>query len=94
MRYGTGGGRKKLVDAYRNRGLETKIFGKYTFGNTRRRRRRGRSMSNDKKILYFIFLLIHDIISFPINPRKIGEEIREMEKFTHPVPLETTHILN
>lgn len=62
--YETGGGRKKLVDAYRNRGLETKIFGKYTFGNTRRRRRRGRSMSNDKKILYFIFLLIRDIITF------------------------------
>lgn len=27
VRYGTGGGRKKLVDAYRNRGLELKYSG-------------------------------------------------------------------
>lgn len=57
--YETGGGRKKLVDAYRNRGLELKYS-----GNIRLETRGGHSMSNDKKILYFIFLLIHDIITF------------------------------
>lgn len=53
--YETGGGRKKLVDAYRNRGLELKYSGNIRFGNTRRRRRRGRSMSNDKKNIFYIF---------------------------------------
>lgn len=62
--YETGGGRKKLVDAYRNRGLELKYS-----GNIRLETRGGGGAAvlrcrMIKKILYFIFLLIRDIITF------------------------------